>query len=465
MWFMKPKKNRWTIFLIVLYSLLSGGSAYAVDKALLIATTAYADPIYDLPGLNYDIEEMERFARKLGFADENIKKLTGESVTLANIEFQFTDYLSDNVNESDRVFIYYSGHGLQVPDRSGDEDDRRDEALSMYDLAPAESGWDGVLIDDRFAELLRGLSSNHVVVVVDACHSGTVTRSFTVPSIVDTLAYGDNEYAVKALAYRGENTRSLSRSTGTVTDELPVGIVSISAAQDHQQSLASRKGSLFTLAIVAALETQREGATPKALMDVATEILRDSLDDENMFTPNLSGDERLFNNSIVISEAPKRDDVNWTDLLSLSESFSTLPVNTDRLSYVYEVPIELTVDIPFDGFINIVAVDAADEMVVLFPNGFDTNNQVFAGVQNFPGEREFLWPVQPPWGNTLVVALFSIMPFNLFESSNQRTRSGEATSDFVLPSLSAFDLFKKIENGAAAGSVIIKTCESDIGCN
>lgn len=461
---MNKQQLQWIVRSVTLILLVSVGSAYATNKALLIATTAYEDTLYDLPGISFDIQEMERFARKLGFVDENIKKLTGTAVTLENVEHQFKDYLTRDVGPDDNVFIYYSGHGLQVPDLNGDEDDRRDEAISMYDLAPAPSGWNGVLIDDRFAELLRGLNSENVVVIVDACHSGTVTRSYTYSSTANTRAYGDDEFAVKALAYRGENSRSLSPSTGTVTDELPFGVISLSAAQDHQQSLASKKGSLFTLALVEALEHQRDSATPKALVDAATALLYERLDDEYVFTPNLSGDESLFNKPVVITEAQDRANVNRSDLLSMSSTLTPLTVSTDQTRYANDALIELAVNIPEDGFINIVAVDSADDMVVLFPNGFDKDNHVTVGQKVFPGKRDFSWSVQPPWGKTMVMVLFSTKPINLFESSVQRTQSGAATSDFLLPSLSAFDLFKQEEGKASAGSVFIKTCETDVSC-
>ncbi len=461
---MNEQQLQWIVRSVTLILLVSGGSVHATNKALLIATTAYEDTLYDLPGISFDIQEMERFARKLGFVDKNIKKLTGTEVTLENVERQFKDYLTSDVGPDDNVFIYYSGHGLQVPDLNGDEDDRRDEAISMHDLAPAPSGWNGVLIDDRFAELLRGLNSENVVVIVDACHSGTVTRSYTFSSTANTRAYGDDEFAVKALAYRGENSRSLSPSAGTVTDELPVGVISLSAAQDHQQSLASKKGSLFTLALVEALEHQRNSATPKALIDAATALLDERLDEEYVFTPNLSGDERLFNKPIVISETQASANVNRSDLFSMSSTLTPLTVSTNQTRYANDALIELAVNVPADGFINIVAVDSADEVVVLFPNGFDKDNHVTVGQKMFPGQREFSWLVQPPWGKTMVTVLFSTMPVNLFESSVQRTQSGTATSDYVLPSLSAFELFKQKQNRTAAGSVFIETCETDISC-
>lgn len=48
---------------------------------------------------------------------------------------------------SDRtLIIHYSGHGTYTPDRSGDEADGVDEALYLYD---------GMLIDDELAEIMR----------------------------------------------------------------------------------------------------------------------------------------------------------------------------------------------------------------------------------------------------------------------------------------------------------------------
>ena len=72
------------------------------------------------------------------------------------------------LKSGDFFFLTYSGHGGQVPDVSGDEDDKKDETWCLYD---------GQLIDDElYFELSRFAQGVRTLVLSDSCHSGTVTR-------------------------------------------------------------------------------------------------------------------------------------------------------------------------------------------------------------------------------------------------------------------------------------------------
>lgn len=73
----------------------------------------------------------------------------------------------------DLFFLTYSGHGGQVPDVNGDEDDGKDETWCLYD---------GQLIDDElYFELSRFAAGVRILVLSDSCHSGTVTRDLPPP--------------------------------------------------------------------------------------------------------------------------------------------------------------------------------------------------------------------------------------------------------------------------------------------
>jgi hypothetical protein len=68
----------------------------------------------------------------------------------------------------DFFFLTYSGHGGQVDDVTGEEDDKKDETWCLFD---------GELIDDElYFELSRFREGVRVLVLSDSCHSGTVTR-------------------------------------------------------------------------------------------------------------------------------------------------------------------------------------------------------------------------------------------------------------------------------------------------
>jgi hypothetical protein len=72
----------------------------------------------------------------------------------------------------DIVAFQYSGHGTQVPDTNGDEDDGTDEAICPYDM---DSG--AFLVDDDLADVLALTPQGvNVTLFMDCCHSGTVSR-------------------------------------------------------------------------------------------------------------------------------------------------------------------------------------------------------------------------------------------------------------------------------------------------
>ena len=73
--------------------------------------------------------------------------------------------------KGDTGIITYSGHGTWVPDRNGDEADKRDEALVGADLQL-------ILDDELHAMLSTRLAGTNIFFVTDSCNSGTVYRMF-----------------------------------------------------------------------------------------------------------------------------------------------------------------------------------------------------------------------------------------------------------------------------------------------
>jgi uncharacterized caspase-like protein len=76
-----------------------------------------------------------------------------------------------DLQDGDVLLIHYSGHGTQVYDPEGDEEDGYDEALWLWD-----SDRNGPLTDDDLSHLLRKIQRGTVVLAFDSCFSGTVTR-------------------------------------------------------------------------------------------------------------------------------------------------------------------------------------------------------------------------------------------------------------------------------------------------
>lgn len=90
--------------------------------------------------------------------------------TRANILKQ-VEWLVQEATENSQLFIHYAGHGTQVFDRNGDENDGRDECICPLDYSTA-----GLITDDELrAKLVDPLPKGaRLFGLFDCCHSGTI---------------------------------------------------------------------------------------------------------------------------------------------------------------------------------------------------------------------------------------------------------------------------------------------------
>jgi hypothetical protein len=130
----------------------------------------------DLPGAEGDARFMRNtLVSHSGFPEENVRMLLNGEATQAAIKAGITEWLATNARPGDNVTIFFAGHGSQVWDENGDEDDGLDETLAPADVLPDSPAMD--ITDDMFGEWLAELPTDNVVVILDNCNSGTGTRS------------------------------------------------------------------------------------------------------------------------------------------------------------------------------------------------------------------------------------------------------------------------------------------------
>jgi hypothetical protein len=113
-----------------------------------------------------------------------------------------------------------------------------------------------------------------------------------------------------------------------------------------------------------------------------------------------------------------------------------MAMTASRSQYAVDEPVQLTLNIPADGFLNVVSVDSKDAATVLFPNGIQQNNAVSAGTFTFPtAQMAFDLLATEPTGPTLVVAFLGPDPINFYQDTvDDRDAAGNIKVDF--PSLS-----------------------------
>ena len=418
-------------FGLLVVALTVVGPALAEDRALLVGVGKYQRPGNDLPGIDLDIDRMQDTLGIMGFEPSQVRVLMDNEATAANIIQSLDDWLVDGVGPDDRVVFYFSGHGGFTPDLNEDESDGVDEVLIAHDAGVATI--DGrptmvnVVADDRIGAMLDETASRNVLIVVDACHSGTVTRDI----FLANRSLTDERVFEKAFVYDGMPLGSgsiISRSAGG--NDAREGFVGISAAGDDEMAIGTIRGGVFTIGFTEALRRYAQaGIEPSInqLRDETEAYIRARLDPKRIHTPQVTGDPELAAGALRILPMDDGYGPIWQRLESLANEGQDFPLSTPSATYGLGDIVEFSVDVPRDGYLNLVTVDSKDQATVLFPNEFDSDNFVEAGEFTFPtAENNFEFPASEPAGPTLVVAFITDSPLNFREMGfDARLKSGE----------------------------------------
>lgn len=231
---------------------------------MLIGINDYASPsLVNLRGAINDVELIEQILHKqYGFPTENLTILRDEQASRAAILQTLRDSVAASGPE-DFLYVHFSGHGAQVQDLNGDERDGFDETLVAQD-----SRTEGVLdiLDDEISELIEPLASR-AVFVVDACHSGTITRGDVKPTQLAGQAVVPRSAPPDArLGLYRENATALRRG-GTPLEER---VVLMTGAAEHQSALDGpvdgKVYGFFTYAFSKSLQRVGAGASPQVIL-------------------------------------------------------------------------------------------------------------------------------------------------------------------------------------------------------
>ncbi|KAI9823295.1 MAG: Ca(2+)-dependent cysteine protease [Thelocarpon impressellum] len=144
-------------------------------KALLIGIN-YFNQRGQLRGCINDVKNLSTYLNQnFGYAREDMVILTDDQrnpmsqPTRQNI-IRAMHWLVKDAKQHDSLFFHYSGHGDQIPDTTGDEDDGYDEVICPVDFKQA-----GVIVDDEMhAIMVKPLQPGvRLTAIFDSCHSGT----------------------------------------------------------------------------------------------------------------------------------------------------------------------------------------------------------------------------------------------------------------------------------------------------
>ena len=216
--------------------------------ALIIGVGRYADPsIPPLPGVRIDRQSATQMAQAMQVPSGNIRYLQDEQATGSNIR-QALRELTERVQDGDRVFIHYSGHGTRYNDAAAGG---CVEALLAHD-----GGQSGIITNREMADLLKTITNktDKLFVMYDACHSGGLVQS-AAAARTRGLRNGNDEGLIRPkFANISEEcgrpvnikTRNLLVET-TSKGALPQDIIHVSASRDNEISFDDElKGGLAT---------------------------------------------------------------------------------------------------------------------------------------------------------------------------------------------------------------------------
>jgi metacaspase-1 len=450
--------HTFSVFVLALAAMLAAAMSEARQRALLIGVADV--PNNELPGIDLDIDNMKKVAEVMGFASGDIKVLFNEQATYANVRQALATWVRNGVGQGDHVLIYFSGHGTRVPDpeNAGGVDD----ALVLHDVErvhlQGKATLKNVLIGHEFGAALAAIPSHDVLVLVDACHSGSATRNLT----LGNARLGVGSGVQKFFSYPGMPTGSTGMTRGFRAASGSENYAALSAARDDEFAVGTEQGGLFTLGVVEAIQSAaREGKQPSVadLRGSATTFIAAHTDEQSRHHPVADGNDRLIKGALALIPLRDGQGPTWRALTALVAQATPLTLSGGGGEIRVGQEVALEVAVPRTGYLNVVAVDSEDRATVLYPNKYAAANEVKAGPFRFPTpDMDFVLRASEPLGPSLVVAFLTDKRVNLLELGVEgRDAAGRMQQTFTDVSARATRALsvEARNNGFAAGSLTV----------
>jgi hypothetical protein len=391
--------------------LAANGLAQAENHGLILWIGDYGSPRLNLPGIDLDAQNARKIAMAMGVPSGNIKEVANVQLTRATVASELNG-LASRIQNGDKVFVYYSGHGHQVKGIGGA---RCTEAL----VTRGPDLYADFEMQDALTRL--GAKASQVVMMNDSCFSGgaatkdlqTRDQDGAVAKFYPEEVKGNS--TVTDTYQCGEATNKMTRNLEAVAAR--TNVLYVAASTDTQVSFATPRGSVATLAWATCLtsagaDANRSGSiNGKELRACAQRYIDSNFRFRQ--TIMLQGDEDLplsfassGGGSAPVNAARALADIragaSKDFKVSLQPSSNNMRIKQDYFDF--------QVSTNRSGYLYILQVGSDGKTFnLLFPNKLDQNNQIAAGNHQFPKPS---WRVRSggPAGTSHLLAVVTQTP-------------------------------------------------------
>lgn len=216
--------------------------------ALLTGIDKYQLPGSDLNGCVNDAYLLKDTLLNICHVDD-VEIFVNEEVTSSTLP-QILRRNFAKLKKDDEFIWCHSGHGTFVPDYSGDEADKYDEALVLYD-----SIWGNMFTDDQMYSIFFDFPKfAYYTLLLDSCFSGGLNRDINKTSELPPRFLPPPEHVVKRI-----KTTAKKRKIGERV--FPTGVLITASAEkeySNEMYFGGKTYGVFSRAVAKELE-YREG--------------------------------------------------------------------------------------------------------------------------------------------------------------------------------------------------------------
>lgn len=412
--------------------------ANAAKKALVIGIGDYPH-VSKLNGPKQDANNMrELLITDLGYDEDQVKMLLDEQASRNEIKKAIDSWLVKGTASGDEVFFYFSGHGTQKKDENGDEGDGKDEALVAYDTKLVDRKITNLISDDEMELAFSKLDGRSVTIIIDSCHSGTLTRG--------VFGLGNPKYE-KSISFSGETlvtpTKDIvqaHRAEVSFLDDTENRVVwsAVSAWQKALIDFETKNGSVFTNYFIAGLrdkaaDLDKSGNVTRAELISYIRKESDNFCQRNKkfcktgLTPTLETSKDLYieeavsfsSNSDQFSTIQPAAYIDQS-LVSSNTSKIKMDVSPRKQQYFVDEAAKISIEANQDGYLLVLDVSQSGQLTQLYPQSKEeihTRGKIANGSTiNFDTQATL------PTGQGMLVAILSkddVLPSSALESTTK----------------------------------------------